>query len=138
MKDWVADVKKADILTQQSQFRKTIHMHREMPFPLSDREFIVCSTSLLVKERKGAMILIRSANDDRKKHWEISESILPPLQDNIVRGEMIKGFIYVEHIDSESCWFHGYINMNPRIQFMPDSFMNFVLKKIVGVMVKKI
>ena len=51
---------------------------------------------------------------------------------------MIKGFMYVEHIDATSCWFHGYMNMNPKIQFMPDSFLNFVIKKIVNVIVKKL
>jgi hypothetical protein len=65
MQKWVSDVKKMDIIKVHSQFRKAIHVHREMPFPLSDRDFTVCSTSLLVKERKGAMVMIRSVNEER-------------------------------------------------------------------------
>ena len=64
--------------------------------------------------------------------------MLPTLNEKVVRAEVIKGFMYVEHIDDHSCWFHGFMNMNPKIQFMPDSFISFVLKKIVGVMVKKL
>ncbi len=46
--------------------------------------------------------------------------------------------MYVEHIDQNSCWLHGFTNMNPKVQFMPDSFLGFVIKKIVNVMVKKL
>lgn len=46
--------------------------------------------------------------------------------------------MYVEHIDQNSCWLHGFMNMNPKVQFMPDSFLGFVIKKIVNVMVKKL
>jgi hypothetical protein len=65
MKNWVPGVKKSEIIKINSQFRKAIYVHREMPFPLSDRDFTVCQTSLVVKERKGVMVMIRSANEER-------------------------------------------------------------------------
>ena len=83
-----------------------------MPFPLSDRDFNICHTSLLVKERKGAMVMIRSVNDERGKLWGVNE-LIPPEDPKVVRAEIIKAFMYVEHIDESSCWFHGYMNMNP-------------------------
>ncbi len=64
--------------------------------------------------------------------------MIPPEDPKVVRAEIIKAFMYVEHIDESSCWFHGYMNLNPKIQFMPDSFIGFVIKKIVNVMVKKL
>jgi hypothetical protein len=33
-----------------------------MPFPMSDREFVVLATTYIIKERKGGMVMIRSAN----------------------------------------------------------------------------
>ena len=137
MKNWVPGVKKSDIFKVNSQFRKAIHVHREMPFPISDRDFNVCHTSLLAKERKGVMVMIRSATEERSKYWGLAD-VLPPIDPKVVRAEIIKAFMYVEHIDAKSCWFHGYMNMNPKIQFMPDSFVGYVIKKIVNVMVKKL
>jgi hypothetical protein len=64
--------------------------------------------------------------------------VIPPTDPKVVRAEIIKAFMYVEHIDATSCWFHAYMNMNPKIQFMPDSFLSFVIKKIVNVIVKKL
>ncbi len=126
MQKWVPGVKKIDVFKVHSPFRKAIHIHREMPFPLSDRDFTVCSTSILVKERKGAMVMIRSVNEERQKQWELTS--LPTVPEKVVRADVLKGFMYVEHIDQKSCWFHGFMNMNPKIQFMPDSFISFVLK----------
>jgi hypothetical protein len=71
MKNWVPDVKTIDIFKVNSQFRKAIRMHRGMPFPLSDRDFTICHTSLIVKERKGAMVMIRSTDEKRAKQWDI-------------------------------------------------------------------
>ena len=50
----------------------------------------------------------------------------------------IKGFMYVEHIDESSCWFHSSMNINPNFAHMPDWFLNFILKKVVDVIVVKL
>lgn len=65
LKEWVPTMKKSDPIKEFSPFRKALHMHKEMPFPISDRELVLCSTAAIVKERKGAMIMIRSANSER-------------------------------------------------------------------------
>ena len=46
--------------------------------------------------------------------------------------------MYVEHIDDSSCWFHGMMNANPNFAYMPDWFLNFILKKVVNVIVIKL
>jgi hypothetical protein len=44
----------------------------------------------LIKERKGAMIILRSVNDERAELWNID---MPPLDETLrVRAEAIKGF----------------------------------------------
>jgi hypothetical protein len=52
----------------------------------------------------------------------------------VVRAN-IKGFVYVEHIDE---WFHGCMNVNPNFAYMPHWFLNFILKKVVNVIVVKL
>ena len=110
-------------------------MHREMPFPVSDREVVICSTSLVVEERKGAMVIIRSANAEREKHWQLK---VAPEDGKLVRAEMVKGFMYVEEIDEQSCWFHGYINVNPKLALIPDWFLNFMVKRVVYKVMSKL
>jgi hypothetical protein len=51
---------------------------------------------------------------------------------------MIKGFMYMERIDSESCWFHGFVNINPNFAYVPDWLVNFMVKRVVYVMIGKI
>ena len=47
----------------------------------------------------------------------------------------IKGFVYVEHIDESSC---GCMNVNPNFAYMPHWFLNFILKRVVNVIVVKL
>ena len=48
-----------------------------MPLFIDTREIIACATSFLINERKGAMIMIRSLDDQRKYDWDISDDIIP-------------------------------------------------------------
>ena len=89
MKNWIPGIKAIDVLKVNSPCRKAIHVHRDMPFPISDREFNVCHTALIVKERKGAMIMIRSINEEREKHWGLG-GLVPPEDPKIVRAEIIE------------------------------------------------
>ena len=104
-------------------------MQRGLPFPVSDREVIPCVTQVLVGARKGAMIIIRSINDDRQKYWQAE---VPAENPKLVRAEMVKGFMYIEEIDEGSCWFHGYMNLNPKLALIPDFFINAVVKRVVN------
>ena len=63
---------------------------------------------------------------------------MPKLDTRLVRAECIKGFMYMEHIDDGSCWFHGYMNVNPNLSFMPDSFFNFLIKRIIYKIIDKL
>jgi hypothetical protein len=108
-----------------------------MPLLIDTREIIACATSFLIPARKGAMIMIRSLDDERKKTWELSDDLIPKPDKSVVRAN-IKGFMYIESIDANSCWFHGNMNINPNFTYMPDWFLNYVLKKVVNVMVIKL
>lgn len=103
MKDWMPGIKKADVIKQAAFCHRGLHMHREMPFPISDRELYICHSSLLIPERKGALVIIRSVNPERNKHWQME---VPPETDKITRAEMVRGFIYIEQIDEKHSWFH--------------------------------
>lgn len=64
-------VVRSDILKTNSDLRKVIHIEREFPWPFSNRDFILCASGVLVKERKGVMIVIRSVNEERAKQWNV-------------------------------------------------------------------
>ena len=81
------------------------------------------------------MIQTRSINIERSKNWGTE---IPPENPRFVRAEMIKGFMYMEEIDQNSCWFHGFMNMNPKLALMPDWFFNFIIKRVVNVLIKKL
>jgi hypothetical protein len=51
---------------------------------------------MLIKERdrKGALTILRSANDDREKIWGLEIPKENPHQ--IVRANMIRGFMFME------------------------------------------
>ena len=51
---------------------------------------------------------------------------------------MIKGYIYLEHIDDDNCWFHSYVNIDPKFKFVPEWLLNFSLKRAICVMISKI
>ena len=79
---------------------------------------------------------MRSVDDMRNDLWECN--VPPENADWIVRAQVIRGYNYVEHIDDESCWFHGMININPNFSFVPDWFLNFIVKRAVYVMIGKV
>jgi len=78
------------------------------------------------------MIVIRSVNEERARLWDIE---LPSETPNVVRGEMVKAFQFFEAIDSETCWYTSLINVDCKIQYVPDFLMNFTVKRILYVII---
>ncbi len=91
---------------------------------------------MLVKERKGALICLRYANEERAKNWDFDMGVLNS-HNAFVVARMIKGFMYVEHIDNDNCWFHGFINIDPNFSFIPDWVINFTVKRVLYVIIGK-
>ena len=48
-----------------------------------------------------------------------------------VRADMVKGIMFLEYIDENSCCLSGLVNINPRIQYIPRLLINYVVKRIV-------
>ena len=128
-------MKESRVIKKHSHFRRVLYMHRNMPLFVSDREVIPCASQIIVGERKGAMMIVRSLNQERSKYWGLE---VPPEDPKLVRAEMVKGFMYVEEIDADNCWFHGYMNINPKLALMPDMFLNAVIKRVVNKIIIKL
>ena len=45
---------------------------------MTNREMVVCNSCMLIKERKGFLMILRSIDDERQKHWQVE---LPPLNE---------------------------------------------------------
>eukprot|EP00347_Sterkiella_histriomuscorum_P001077 403373418 len=136
LKEWMPSIIRSDQLESFSDFRKTLHIQREFPFPLSNREFHLCASACLVKQHKGALIMLRSMNDDRIKNWNIKN--IPEASDGFVKAQMIKGFLFSEHIDENTCWFHGMMNVDPKFAIIPDWLINFTVKRLIYVIMGKL
>lgn len=82
------------------------------------------------------MYILRSANAERQKLWEVEI----PVEDKntVIRAEMIKGFQFLEYNDDNSCWWTGLINVNPNFDYVPDWFVNFMIKRVIYSMMDKI
>jgi hypothetical protein len=74
-------------------------------------------------------------NEEREKHWKTE---IPTADESFVRARMIKGFMYVEHIDDNNCWFHGYINVDPQFAYLPDWLINFSIKRVIYIIIGKL
>ncbi|CDW82781.1 UNKNOWN [Stylonychia lemnae] len=133
---WMPYILRSEIMHNYSDFRKGLFVERQFPFPLSNRVLILAASAYLVKERKGAMIMIRSFNDARKQNWGFDSNQIP--KHNLVEATMERGFMYIEHIDDNSCWYHGMININPNFTFIPDWILNFTVKRMIYVIVGKL
>ena len=46
--------------------------------------------------------------------------------------------MYVEHIDEDHCWYHGLINIDPKFGYIPYMMINFLVKRIVYIMIGKL
>lgn len=79
--------------------------------------------------------MLRSLNEDRGKVWGL---LNPPLTEGFVHAQMIKGFMYIEHIDEDHCWFHGMMNVDPKFAMLPDWLLNFTIKRVIFIIIGRI
>ena len=75
------------------------------------------------------MYLMRSANSDRMKKWQFE--VPDENKDKVIRAEMVRGFQFLEYIDDNSCWLTGLMNVNPNFDYIPDWFVNFMIKRVI-------
>lgn len=135
---WIPGILKSDIKNSLSDFRKVLYIEREFPYPFAPRQLLLGASAQLVKEKKGALISIRSINfDERCDTWGADQDVLKE-RPEIVVAKMIRGFMYIEKNDDESCWYHGLMNVDPMFGFIPYMMINFMVKRIVYLMIGKI
>ena len=104
---------------------------------MATRELILKASAIMVKERKGALIMLRSMQAEDKVEW-MGETAMPVEDPALVRAQMKKGFMYVEHIDNDSCWFHGYISIDPMFSYLPHWLLNFTIKRVLYIIIGKL
>ena len=100
-----------------------------MPWPLASRELYVCDSALVVKEKKGILLIQRSPDENKMKNWGFD--LKPEDPERVVRADMCKGFTLLEYIDEDSCWLTGFININPKFAYIPDWFLNYLVKRSI-------
>mmetsp|Transcript_23 Transcript_23/g.31 ORF Transcript_23/g.31 Transcript_23/m.31 type:complete len:112 (+) Transcript_23:280-615(+) len=82
------------------------------------------------------MMILRSVNEDRAKLWDMQ---LPPQnQAEVVRGDMVRMFQYIEVIDKNNCWMTTYMCMDPKFSYVPDFLLNMSIKRVLYVMLGRL
>lgn len=51
---------------------------------------------------------------------------------------MIRGCLYIEHIDENNCYMHGLMNVDPKFAYIPNWFLNMMIKRVFYVMIGKL
>jgi hypothetical protein len=51
LKEWMPGVKNIEMLRDISDLRKVFSIQRELAWPMANREFIVCASGVLLKEK---------------------------------------------------------------------------------------
>ena len=88
-------------------------MESEMPWPFYKRELYLCSsTTFINSDRKGVVIMLRSTNLERMNLWGFDIPKENPYR--AVRADMVKGIMFLEYIDDNSCMLSGMVNINPK------------------------
>lgn len=59
LKEWVPGVTTSGIIKDISTYRKVITAERAFPWPMASREFFICASAMVLKERKGVLIILR-------------------------------------------------------------------------------
>ena len=96
------DVLVAEQYCKMSDYREIVHVIKEIPWPLANRELYVTRSISYLKEKNGILINMRSLNEERAKWLDV---VVPQEESSSVkRAEMIKGFMFFEEIDEDSCW----------------------------------
>lgn len=52
-------ISKSDVVKAVSDLRKAIYCVRDFSWPLANRELLICASGILLKERKGVLIMGR-------------------------------------------------------------------------------
>ena len=74
----------------------------------------MCSSATVINnDRQGVILMLRSTNDERMNLLGIEIPLENP--NKAVRADMVKGIMFLEYIDENSCCLSGLVNINPRI-----------------------
>lgn len=101
---------------------------------MDNRDSYNCWSRSLVLEKKGVLFISRNLSEERSKYYGVVAKAPPK---GIVRGELIRGFNFLEPIDANNCWITGYLHFDPKLSKVPDVLLNFITKKGVVKLTKR-
>ena len=100
----------------------------KLPWPLSNRSGIVMASGIPIISGEKENILIFSSIPD-KPTWLGHEIKRDP---NTVYVDIHKAALYVKQIDAETIMIQTITNMDPKLNYIPTSLINYGLKHVCG------
>lgn len=71
MKEWIPGIVMSRAVKKCSDYRLVFQGERSFPWPMANRELFIHASAMFIKEKKGALVMLRSSNDERANHWDV-------------------------------------------------------------------
>jgi hypothetical protein len=127
---WVPFMSKSDPIKVIHRGSKVAYMKLGLPFPLSDRDICLAGLGVDRLEENGTILVLAGSVDENEefmdKHKLIKKSFDDPKS---VKTDVKFGGFEIKPISATKCFMRGVTNVNPKIGFLPNSVINWFLRK---------
>jgi hypothetical protein len=122
---WMPGLSHSMQLNSLSMFEKIIYLDYAIPWPLANREFVMEAFGVHLAEKNQLLIAVQSCHDQ-------SKFVLPPRtpRKKKILGEMNMSGYLIEPISASSTKVTMVMDLDPKLDTVPDWLMNFATGKI--------
>lgn len=121
---WFPFMKRSETIAVPSMYRKIGLTEQSIPWPFSNRDMVFNAFGVDDLDKHSFMIYLESLNSS-----DIYE--IPAPVGSAVRCDLKVGGFHIQYVSPESTRVSGVFNVDPKLDFIPTSLINWVSGKIV-------
>eukprot|EP00347_Sterkiella_histriomuscorum_P011191 403373399 len=125
-KDWFPNVTDAKIIHKVTEYRGMHICKQNMQWPMWPRDMIFQVSGMYDRKNLACLSVLKSL-DEGETFFNIPA---PKTAEGHVRIDIKRGYHYFQRIDDNKTRYVTIFNTDPKLQLMPNWFMNFVMTKI--------
>eukprot|EP00347_Sterkiella_histriomuscorum_P007904 403347117 len=126
VKTWFPQVTECKQIKEISGYRGLYLCQANMVWPVWPREMIFTGTGMYDRENKAVLLVVKSPSDD-SCYFDMN---VPETTEGYVRIDIKRGFHHFKQIDANTTKYTSIYNVDPKLTYMPNWFLNFVTTKI--------
>jgi len=128
---WIPFVSKTQEIKAIHKGAKIYYLEASLPYPLANRQMHVYGVGLNRLYENGTVLVMAKSIDDNKEFFERHDAkkIEKPKDVNI---EIKMGGFELKPLGPNKIKFVGVANINPNFTWLPDSILNFIVRKGSG------